>query len=142
MRRITIGFITWALIGFITWTLIGLFGPTAHAEKADTVTKMLVEQFMDALKAQDLEAVMKTVDVPWVHKDGAIKERPELKKYFKQLLAARDFSQMTYEVKNLSYDEPKGEYLVRLKVNKGGADEFIVRVRYRGGNVKVVSLLD
>src|SRR5262245_44025351 len=91
MRRITVGFIAWALIG--------LFSPTAHAEKAATVTRMLVEQFMDALKARDLDAVMKTVDVPWVHKDGVIKERPELKKYFKQLLAARAFSQMTYEVK-------------------------------------------
>jgi hypothetical protein len=48
---------------------------------------------------------------------------------------------MTYEVKELSYDDSKGEYLVRLKVNKGGADEFIARVRYRGGDVKVVSLL-
>src|SRR5262245_50344501 len=134
MHRITIGVIT-------CWALIGLFGPTAHAEKADTVTRMLVELFMDTLKAQDLERVMKTVDVPWVHKDGVIKERPELKQYFKQLLAGWDFSRMTYEVKQLKYDDSRGEYLVRLKVNKGGADEFILRVRYRGGDVKLVGLL-
>src|SRR5262245_13045321 len=131
-------------IGLITClALIGGFGPTpAHAKKADTVTRFVVEHFMDALKAQDLEAVMRSVDVPWGHKGGIIKERPELKQYFKQLLAARDYSQMTYEVKELKYDDDsKGEYLVRLKVNKGGADEFILRVRYRGADTKVVSLL-
>jgi hypothetical protein len=135
MHRITIGVIAF-------WALIGLFGPTANAEKADTVARMVVEQFMNALKAQDLEEVMKTVDVPWVYKEGVVRERQELKKYFKQLLAARDFSRMTYEVKELSYDAPKEEYLVRLKIKKGGADEFIARVRYRVGNVKVVGLLD
>jgi hypothetical protein len=60
MRRITIGVIT-------CWALMGPFATTANAEKAATVTRMLVEQFMDALKAQDLEAVMKSVDVPWVY---------------------------------------------------------------------------
>ena len=135
MHRITIGFIA-------CWALMGLLATSANAEKADNVARKVVEQFMNALKAQDLEEVMKIVDVPWVYKDGVVRERPELKKYFKQLLAARDFSQMTYEVKQLSYDGAKQEYRVRLEVKKGGADEFIARIRYRVGNVKVVSLLD
>jgi hypothetical protein len=135
MHRLTIGFIT-------CWALIELVGPTANAEKADNTARWVAERFMNALKAQDLEEVMKTVDVPWVHKDGVIKERPELKKYYKQLFAARDCSQMTYEIKGLSYIASKQEYHVRLKVKKGGADELFVRIRYQVGNVKVVSLLD
>jgi len=132
MHRIIMGVIA-------CWALIGLFTTTANAEKAATVTKMLVEQFMGALKARDLEGVMICVDVPWVHKEGVIQDRQELKKYFKQMLAARDFSQMTYEIEQMKYDDSKGEYLVHLKVSKGGADEFIARVRYRGGDHKVVS---
>jgi hypothetical protein len=135
MHRIIIGFIT-------CWALIGLVGPTANAEKADTVSRLVLKQFMNALKAQDLEEVMKTVDVPWVHKDGVIKERQELKKYFKQLFAARDFSQMTYEIKEFSIIARRQEYRVRLKVKKGGADEFTAMIRYQSGNSKVVGLLE
>jgi len=135
MLRITIGFIT-------CWALIGLVGPTANAEKADTVARNVVEHFMNALKAQDLNQVMKTADVPWVHKAGVIQKRPALQNYFKQLFAARVFSQTTYKIKELSYIASKQEYLVRLKVKKGGADELIVMIRYRPGNVKVGGLLE
>src|SRR5262245_18493142 len=135
MHRIIIGFIA-------CWALLGLFATTANAEKADNTTRMVIQKLITALKAQNLEEVMKIVDVPWVYKDGVVRDRQELRRYFKRLLAVRDFSQMTYDVSGLSYDAPKGEYLVRLKVQKGGADEFTARIRYRVGDVKVVSLLD
>jgi len=157
------------IVGLITcWALIGGFGPTpARAEKADTVARFVVEHFMNAVKAKDLEEIMKTVDVPWVSKEGVIRERQELRKHFQQRFAARDYSQMNYEVKELvsfaRFSELYGKEMkkrdsklwaevekiatehdrvLRLKVEKGGGDEFIALVRSHGGERKILGLLD
>ncbi len=82
-------------------------------DKTDEQAKEAANQFMKAVKARDIDAVMKTVQVPWFHNGKkVIKERDELKQEFGKLFEKRDFAGLNYEIKQVvSYDS------VRKKVN-------------------------
>lgn len=83
-------------------------GGRAQGEDApsERVIHAAVQAFLEAVKAQSPDAVMKTVDVPWFHMgEEVIKERDKLKSEFDALFRRRTFSDLRYEIlKTAAYE--------------------------------------
>jgi hypothetical protein len=70
------------------------------ADKADEPAKEIVTQFARAVKAENLDEVMKLVEVPWFHDsfDKILRNRDELRKELRMAFDERDFTSMTFEI--------------------------------------------
>lgn len=71
-------------------------------DKGDVQAREAVEKFMKAIKAEDLDALMKVCDVPFFQ-DGQkiIKDRDELKKEFAKVFQDKDLTQLSFEIKEV-----------------------------------------
>lgn len=128
------------------------------ADKADTLAKEATVQFAEAMKAENIEAVMKIVDIPFFW-DGVknIKDREELKEAFAEVFAEKDLTQLEYTIKEIhtvakvleNFSE-KERKLLREVVDKDDRivlvwtkrDGIAVVVRIRQGKAKVVGFRD
>jgi hypothetical protein len=114
--------------------LSALTAPFANCEEdpSDKAAAGIVGKFMAAVKGKDLEAVMRTVEVPWFHKgEEVIKERSELKKEFDSLFAKRDFGELKYEIKRIAAfsairDKTMGEERKLLDEVLSGSDRVVL----------------
>ncbi len=94
-------------IRFTLLALVSIFalcGTTVlRADDKDDIAKKGLTQFIDAMKSEDIEAVMKTVDVPWFH-DGkkVIREKDELKQVLEKVFANEDASNVKFEIKKVT----------------------------------------
>jgi len=118
-------------------------------ERSDKAATEIVGKFMAAVKAKDLDAVMKTVEVPWFHKgEEVIKERSELKKEFDSLFAKRDFRDLRYEIMRIAAfsavrDKTMGEERKLLDEVLSGSDRVVLLeiVSEKKGPEKLVLLV-
>lgn len=98
---------TLALAACLTLPLLlqvgGIRGEDAPSERA---VHAAVEAFLEAVKSQSSDAVMKTVDLPWFHMgEEIIKERDKLKGEFDALFRRRTFSDLRFEIlKTAAYE--------------------------------------
>ncbi|MEQ8788286.1 MAG: hypothetical protein RIC55_18400 [Pirellulaceae bacterium] len=121
-----------------------------------------VDAFFQAMRAEDLDALMETVDVPWFH-DGKkiVESKDELQTQFGGLLQAKDFSTIKATVKQVQAFGPlrdqasgqSGELLKKmahdsdlffhLEIALGEkSDGMILLVRVDDGKAKVIGLRD
>lgn len=72
------------------------------ADKADTQAKKTAERFLKAMKAEDVQGILKVVEVPFFL-DGkkVIKNREVLKNSFASIFAKKDLTQIEYEIKEV-----------------------------------------
>lgn len=134
----------------------------AAADKVDDQVKKVVDQFAAAVKAEDVDAVMKVVDVPWFD-DGKriIRERDELKKHFQEIFKEKDLTTFTYEIDEVNrFGDIQGEVseqdrellkgvvdkddrVVSLTIKQGDKKHKVhLGVRLRKGEAKIVGLKD
>ncbi len=61
----------------------------AHGEepKEDRLAKQVAQAFMKSLNLRSLEGLMQVADVPFLGREGVIKDRAELKKFLKKALS-------------------------------------------------------
>jgi hypothetical protein len=131
----------------------------ADSDKADALAREAVEQFTKAVKAEDVDAVMKLVDVPFFF-DGkrVIKDRDELRKEFTDAFDEKDLTQISVEIKEIHAFEAieeklkendremlkevlaKGDRVVVLEVDS--KEKVGLAVRIRDGQAKIVGLRD
>lgn len=148
---------------FISLTALLPLPAGGHAEdsEADKQAKQAVDKFFAALKAKDIDAVMKTVDVPWFH-DGRriLRDAKDLKAELEQLLKSKDLTNLSYEIRQvISYAEVRGDLddttrnlgdevldkaqddrVVLLSVKNPKPEKLILLVRIRKGEARIVGL--
>lgn len=97
-------------------------GPKGPAPKGFMVASATVDAFIKGLRDGNLDAVMATVDVPWVQEGVMIlKTRDDLRKFLSQPVQEQDLSALKAEV-----NEVQNFKSVRNK--GGGADELLRQV--------------
>ena len=130
------------------------------ADKPEDQAKEVVGQFVKAVKAKDVDAVMKVAGVPWFA-DGkeVIKSEDELKTYVKSKLdGLKDPDRVPSEVirverwdkfprrEKLGADDAKkvdevvGKDGLVVILGRDGKDAGAILVRVEGGKVKVVGV--
>ncbi len=128
-------------------------------DKADIQAKEVAAQFMKAMKAEDSQAVMKVVEVPffWDGKKN-IKDRQEMERNFARVFEEKDLTQIEYTIKavhtfgklpeNLLNEKDKGllkevldkdDRIVLVALKRDG---LAIMVRFREGKAKVVGFRD
>lgn len=148
--------------GKLAFLLVAILAPAPLlADERDDQARQVVEEFVKALQAKNLEATVRLVDVPWFH-DGqrVIASRDELKPIFEKLLGQRDFAGislvtkrvMAYDVVRPRLDPAERELIdgvlaeedrvVLLGVTKGGKpqESVVILVRFRGGKPAIVGI--
>lgn len=127
-------------------------------DKTDALVREATEQFMKAMKAEDLERVMKAVHVPFFW-DGVknIKDREDLKKHFADVFADKDLTQLEYKIKEVhtfakARDTLREKDRELLKEILNDTDRIVhvvlqrdgvaVMVRIREGKAQVVGFRD
>ena len=149
----------WALAA-VCLILASMAG-AASADDAsdDKLAKEIHGQLYKAIKAKELDGVMKLVDVPWFGLGKEIvKDEKELKKRFKELLdSIKDTSELKSEVKEvLSYSKARDKFkkqknlfklIEELKLTENDrviiqASNAAVLVRIRDGKAKVVGIIE
>jgi len=131
-------------------------------EKNEKLARQAAEEFLKAVKAEDLDATMKAVDVPFFM-DGQrnIKDRDELRKEFASIYDKKDLTQIAFEVKEVHAFEKfqdkfsekdrellkevagKGDFIVHVEIATPGKKEAVALVvRLRDGKAKVAGLRD
>lgn len=87
------------VVAVLLWLGLGAYAQDKAADKRDLLAKQVAEAYMRAVWKQDVEAVMKCVDVPFFW-DGRrnIDEVPTLKNEIQRILN-RDRSGTTFKVK-------------------------------------------
>ena len=122
----------------------------------------VVDAFVKAMRSHDLDALMKTVDVPWFH-DGKkiIKSEEELRVFFGEPLEEKEFSELKAEImavqqfqavrdslngrtgellKEVAHDD---DLLFRLTISWGSRTEgMMLLVRVEEGGAKIIGLRD
>jgi hypothetical protein len=130
----------------------------AQDKKADDKAKEIHGQFVKAIKAKDLDGMMKLVDVPWIgFSKEVIKDEKDLKKALKGFLdSIEDPAMVKADIKEiLSYAKfrekfkDKKEALKLLDVLKLTNDDRVIVeasaaiiIRIRDGKAKVVGVLE
>lgn len=157
----------WKVAAPLVLSAVLVPGPLLSAapeDKAEKQVKEVVEQFMKACIAEDLDAVMKLVDVPWYSKGKVTKNLGEVKEMFKEVFDDKDAAGTTFEIvqvliypkardllkeksrKPLDEVLGKNDWVVILKLtipNKPQNDDKLgILVRVREGKTKVVGLGD
>lgn len=148
------------LAAAVTLCWVGAGSRADEAEKANAQAREVVEKLAKAVKAKDIDAVMKIVDVPFFW-DGkkTIKDRDDLRKEIVGVFAEKDFSEVTLEVKEVFTVEvvqgklkekerellkdvvTKDDRVVLLGTNMD-KDKVAVFVRLRDGKARVVGIRD
>jgi hypothetical protein len=147
--------------GLVTACLIivAAAGPAVAADAdADKQAKEIYGQLFKAIKAKDLDGVMKLVDVPWFGLGkGVVKDEKEVKKRFKEFLDnLKDTSELKVDIKEvMSYAQFREKYkdkkdllklLDEMKLTKEDrvivASQAAVVVRIRDGKAKVVGVIE
>jgi len=145
--------------------VLALFIPTVRADdEADKKVREAATEFMNALKSESVEGVMKVADVPF-YEDGhqVIAERDGVEKLVRELFEKEDdLGSIKFEITKIhaienvreKFSEPKrellkgvmadGDRVVQFKVEHDGQTEdgFLVLVRVREGMAKVVGVED
>ena len=136
---------------------LALAGGTVAQEKPGTneaLARAAVDQYMKAVKAKNLDDIMKTVDVPF-YMDGKknIKDQDELRKLCAKLEAHASYKiAIAYPYEELrtklsKQDQEllkevlaKGDYVLILEVvtANGGMERATIAVKIREGKAKVV----
>ena len=146
--------------------MLAFLPPVRGDDAQDMLAKKAFEQFMQAYKASDIEALMEAVDTPWFHNaKEVIKDREQLKREFhKELGREKDRAGLQHRItdcvayktvrEKLREEERKlaeevlkeddRVLLVRIgKVVTGDqGDKVAFLVRIRDGKAKVVGLKD
>lgn len=151
-----------AFIGAVLFLAV----PAALAQdRAEEAVKQTVTKFMDAVKAKDIDAIMKLVAVPWYH-DGkeVTRDLDKLKDHFKEI-ERKDFTGLTFQIndvftypkfldahgarlkeedrKLLEQVVGKEDYVVLVTVEvKDKKDRVMLLVRSRKGETKLIGLRD
>jgi hypothetical protein len=137
---------------------------TAAADKDEDKAKEATLAFLKALKAKDLDAVMKTVDVPYLMEDAKdpIAKTEELKDKMRTLLekvkpekipddvskaldatAFRKLAQEKGRLKGIEMMEKAiGKTGFAMLLVKDGKERGLVLVRIKDGTAKVVGIAD
>jgi hypothetical protein len=149
------------------FALVLVLAPFSVLSAADTPeeeVRFAIERFMQATKGEDLDGIMKLVDVPWYHQgDRIIQEREQLKNEFKGLFEKADFGDLSFSLKKIvTYSEvrdqtnaeerklldevlTKTDRVVLLQVERAKSkqkDSVVVLVRLRDGKVNIVGVKD
>jgi len=135
-------------------------GLAADPPKAEDQAKAVVEQFVKAVKAKDLDAVLKVAAVPWLA-DGkrVIKDADDLKSYVKEKLdGLTDPDRVPSDVLRVGRwekfagrakldaaeakmaDEVAGKEGLVVVLGRDGKDGGAILVRVEGGKAKVVGV--
>lgn len=93
----------WAILALTLSLATAALVPSSKIRAAEVTSEQAVrsavQTFLDAVRSQNSDAVMKTVDVPWFHMgEEIIKERDQLKSEFDVLFRRRTFSDLRYEI--------------------------------------------
>jgi hypothetical protein len=140
-------------------------GAQGEGNEKETQAKEAVARFFMALKAKDLDVLMKEVDVPFCREGGKnVEKRDDLKRFFQKALGVRDLSKDTITVKqvttlpeleksegNFTGDERKAaeealgkdHRVVKVEWDRFGEGQHkaLVLVRIRRGKAKVVGII-
>jgi DNA polymerase III delta prime subunit len=151
-------FNAWGL-GTACLIIVAAAGPAVAADAdTDKQAKEIYGQLFKAIKAKDLDGVMKLVDVPWfgLGKD-VVKDEEEVKKRFKEFLdRIKDTSELKVDIKEvMSYAQFREKHkdkkdllklLDELKLTKEDrvlqVFQAAVLVRIRDGKAKVVGVIE
>ena len=144
--------------------VVALLVPTVRAdEETDKKVREAATDFLNALKAESIEGVMKVVDVPFYEDgDSVHKERDGVEKLVRELFEKEELGGVKFEVVKVhafaavreKFSEPKrellkdvltdGDRVVQFKIDHDGQtdEDFLVFVRLREGMAKVVGVED
>lgn len=144
----------------LLWMLVATDG--LAQDKRDAQAKEAIHQFMKALTAQDIDATMKVVDVPFFW-DGVenIKDRAVLKAGLEKIFARNRLKGLEYDLKEMWTFAKLPENMLHTKDRKlvgvileptdrvalvlwrpPGRDGLVVLIRLREGAVKIVGFRD
>jgi len=149
----------------IVAVLFAAVGPVRAAEPDDKTkmkAKEVVEQFIKAIKAEDLDALLKIIDVPWLHDNKVIKDKDDQKATIKKAFDDKDFSNLSAEIREYhtygdvreklkedrreKVDEvlSKEDVIVMIQLDTGDGNKRRngVLVKIKDGKAKVVGLAD
>jgi hypothetical protein len=148
-------------LSLISLLSFGLLAPLGHgAETTEEQAKATVGEFIKAVKARDVDAVMKVADVPWfTDEKSLIKSRDDLKAYVsKKLEGLKDPDRVPSDIrrvqtwekfdlkKKLGADEQKladealGKNGLIVVVGRDDNDAGFILIRVDGGKAKVVGI--
>lgn len=152
------------VVGAVATVLCAGPGAGQDADKADDVSKAAVVAYLTALKAEDVDAVLKVSAVPFVMNDrGKVETEAALKAEFTRLFARSDLSSLTYEVKAVGtlevvrgkLAEKRHEAKLRTALEDGGrvvlvdaafrkgrTENMAFAVRVRDGKALVTGMFD
>ncbi len=149
------------IVVFLLVASIYAFSANADEDKKRP-SRETVDNFMKAMAAEDIEAVMRIVDVPWFH-DGKkiIESKDELKQAFQQVFEKKDFANFKHEIKkestymaeveNLSAKDREllkkmakpSDVIFQLTVDNGERkDNIRMLVRVTDGKGKLIGIRD
>jgi hypothetical protein len=133
--------------------------------KADSQAREAVSQFFKAIKAKDIDDLLKAVDVPFCREGGKnIEDRDDLKRFFQTALGARGPSKDTITIKLVTtlprLEEAEGKFtdderkaveealgkdhrVVKVEWDRFGEGKHraLILVRFREGLAKVVGII-
>jgi hypothetical protein len=149
-----------ALLG----TPVGV-GDRKKDNETDVQAKETVERFFKALKAKDIDGLMKAADVPFCREGGKnINKREDLKQFFQKALKVRDLSKDAITIKLVTtlpeLEAAEGKFtdderraceealgkdhrVVKVEWTRSGKDRHrtLILVRLHKGTAKVVGLI-
>lgn len=138
--------------------------PAPPPVDADKLAKEAAEQFVKAVQVEDIESLVKIMDVPFFIHGGIIKDQDELREIFADLFQEKNMTQLNFQIKEVQTYEKieeewkkkkdkdgddikklnlgKGDRIVILTVTapQGREERTLLLVRIREGKVKVVGL--
>ncbi|MSR31309.1 MAG: hypothetical protein EXR99_07380 [Gemmataceae bacterium] len=137
---------------------LGLFfTPVRADEKSEKLAREAVEKIFKALKAEDIDGVMKAVSFPYYDGKELIRDSAEFKKKISNFFENADFTTLTFEIKEIHEfakikdqikDEDKekvneilkdGDMVVMTSFEKDGkASKIGWGVAIRDGKAKIV----
>jgi len=152
------------ILAVLALAVVALLVPTVRAdEETDLKAREAATDFLNALKAESIEGVMKVVDVPFYEDgDSVHKERDGVEKLVRDLFEKEDLSSVKFEISKVhafedvreKFSEAKrdllkgvmadGDRVVQFTLDDDGQkeEEFLVLVRFREGTAKVVGVED
>lgn len=151
--------VLWSLILAGATTLPATAPVPKDTERGNAQAKGVAEEFLKAMKAEDVQEAMKVVDVPFfVDGKEVIKEREQVEALFVKVFRNKDLTQIDYTIKEV-HPAAKLPDLVnksqrelaektvgdtdRVVIVAIGKDTVVVLVRFqRDGKAKVSGLAD
>lgn len=90
----------WKMLAIVlTMVLTMGLSQVSLAADADTVARQIATEFLKAMAAKNVAAIMKLADAPFVNDDGVLlKSKAEVQAYFQKVLATADPKDMPNEI--------------------------------------------